>query len=165
MIARAAGLLLLAALVTPAAARVTPGAPAPALAAPLASGELLKLDALRGRVVYLDFWASWCPPCRAAMPEYEKLWRELAPQGFSVIGVNLDTERAAALRALHRSAVSFPVVFDPEGRWPATFDLPAMPSAYLIDRAGVVRHVQEGFRRDELPALRERILELLQEQP
>lgn len=159
---RRAACLLLCLLAAPAAA-TGPGEAAPALVAPRADGTPLRLEDLRGRVVWLDFWASWCTPCRQAMPAYESLWRELAPRGFSVVGVNVDSERGAALRALARSPVSFPVVYDPQGRWPERFELPAMPSAYLIDRAGVVRHVHEGFRPGDVPALRQRILDLLQE--
>lgn len=162
---RPACAFLLLALAAPAAHALEPGQSAPALAAPRANGEPLRLEDLRGRVVYLDFWASWCPPCRQAMPEYEKLWRELEPQGFSVIGVNLDSERALALRALQQAAVSFPILFDPQATWPRQFDLPAMPSAYLIDRRGVVRHVHAGFRSADVPALRQRIHALLQETP
>ena len=139
------------------------GQAAPALDVPGVDGAPIRLADLRGRVVYVDFWASWCPPCRAAIPEYEKLWRELAPRGLTVVGVNIDSEREAALRALKASAITFPIGLDPGGVWPERFRLPTMPTAYLIDRQGVVRYVQKGFSPDEVPQLKARIEAALKE--
>jgi thiol-disulfide isomerase/thioredoxin len=154
---------LAAAITTLPAGAVAVGDAAPALVAPQAGGESFSLAELRGRVVYVDFWASWCAPCRAAMPEYEKLWKELAPQGLTVVGVNVDSKRELALRAITQVGASFPVVFDPQGQWPKAFDLPAMPTAYLVDRKGVVRHIHAGFRAGDARDVRARIEALLQE--
>jgi peroxiredoxin len=156
-------LALCAALVALPAGAVAVGEPAPALVAPQADGEPMSLAALRGRVVYVDFWASWCGPCRQAMPAYEKLWKELGAQGLTVLGVNVDSEREPANRALKQAGTTFPVVFDPKGRWPESFGLPAMPTAYLIDRKGVVRYVHAGFRSGDVAGLRARIDALLRE--
>ena len=141
------------------------GQPAPPLAAPKPDGSTLKLEDLRGRVVYVDFWASWCGPCRQAMPEYQKLWQALEPSGLTIVGVNVDTERELAVRALKQSAVTFPVVLDPKGTWPNRFDIQGMPTAYLIDRKGVVRYVHGGFTRRTASELEEEVEKLLAEKP
>lgn len=156
-------LALLAALAVSPACAVGVGEPAPALSARDFSGQDLGLAQLRGRVVYVDFWASWCPPCLQSLPRYESLWRELEPQGFTVVGVNLDREKTLALRALARTGASFPVLADPGGRWAAAFALPAMPSGYVIDRRGVVRHVQSGYRAGDESTLRKAIEAVLKE--
>lgn len=147
------------------ASAATVGQPAPALAGTDAGGAAVKLADLRGRVVYLDFWASWCAPCLQALPHYQSLARELEPRGLTVIGVNLDRDRALADRALKRTGASFPVVFDPAGRWAQAFALPAMPTSYVIDRSGTIRHVQSGFRAGDEAAIRAAIEAALKETP
>lgn len=158
-------LLAVAVLPLPAALAAEAGAPAPLLVAPDAGGQPLSLQSLRGQVVYLDFWASWCAPCRVAMPHYDRWQRQWAAQGFTVLGVNVDSERRAAEQALKRTPVSFPVVYDPAGQWAQAFKLPTMPSAYLIDRQGRIHTVHAGFREKDLPALEAKIQTLLGEKP
>lgn len=157
-----AAVLLLA---TPAAWAVNAGEAAPPLAAPGADNQWQRLQDYRGKVVYVDFWASWCAPCRQAMPQYERLYKQWAARGFVVIGVNVDTDREAATKALKRSKVSFPVVFDPLGTWAGRFALPTMPAGYLIGRDGIVRYVHQGFRTEDLPALEALIDKSLGEKP
>jgi len=152
-------------LASPAALAVNAGEPAPPLAAQTADGQWQRLQDARGKVVYVDFWASWCAPCREAMPQYERLYRQWSARGFTVIGVNIDAERAAALRALKRTPVSFPVVFDPAGAWAERFVLPTMPTGYLIGRDGIVRYVHQGYRAQDLPSLEAQIEKTLGETP
>lgn len=152
-------------LASPLAAAVGIGAAAPPLAAQTAHGQWQRLQDHRGKVVYVDFWAAWCGPCREAMPQYERLYRQHRDQGLVIIGVNVDSERAPAAAMLKRVKPSFPIVFDPKGQWAERFALPAMPSAYLIDRRGVVRHVHVGYKRQTLPELEKKMAELLAEAP
>lgn len=144
-------------LSAPLAQAVQVGDLAPLLHAPQADGRALSLGELRGKVVYVDFWASWCAPCREAMPAYDQLFRRQASRGLVIVGVNLDRERDDALKALRRQPVSFPVVFDPDGIWATRFALPVMPSAYLIDRDGRVRYIHQGFRSGDRLALETQI--------
>jgi thiol-disulfide isomerase/thioredoxin len=130
-----------------------PGQAPPPLSAPRLDGSALALESLRGHVVYVDFWASWCAPCLQALPALDALQRRYAEQGFTVVGVNVDTDHAAALRMLKRVAVDFTIVFDPQGRWPEAFALKAMPSGYLLDRDGVVRFVKAGYKTNDLPQI------------
>lgn len=126
---------------------------APKLEAPQLDGTPLALQALQGKVVYVDFWASWCAPCREVMPALDVLYRKHSGAGFAVVAVNVDTDREAALRMLKRLPVSYPVVFDPAGVWPETFGLRGMPSGYLLDRTGVVRFIKTGYQAKDLPKL------------
>ncbi len=130
-----------------AAFALEPGASVPALAAPrldAPSAPALSLAALRGRVVYVDFWASWCAPCRESMPALDALYRRGRERGLTVLGVNKDVEDADARRFLARVAVTFPLVSDRDDALARAFGVSAMPSGYLIDRAGRVRKVLHG---------------------
>lgn len=131
----------------PATASVDAGAPAPAMVAmPLRAGTPpVALAELRGRVVYVDFWASWCVPCRQSMPVLDGLARRFGPRGFTVIGVNKDATVADAERFLRRVPVGFALVGDADDAIARSFGVKAMPSGYLVDRAGVVRRIHRGF--------------------
>lgn len=152
-------------LASPASRAVKAGEPAPPLSAQNAAQQLVGLADYRGKVVYVDFWASWCAPCRQAMPQYDRLYKQWASRGLVVLGVNVDSDRAEADKALKRRPVSFPVVYDPAGAWAERFELPSMPSGYLIGRDGIVRHVHEGFRTSDVPALEALIDKTLGEKP
>lgn len=153
--------LLIAAL--PALA-VEEGAPAPSFSAPRLDGPgMVSLDAFRGKVVLVDFWASWCAPCLVALPLYEELRRELPANAFQIVAVNLDRDTEKARRFLRERGVGFPSATDPEGRIPERFGLETMPTSYLLDRSGRVRHVHEGFRRGDMEGLRRRVQALVAE--
>jgi len=124
----------------------------------------MSLAELRGKVVYLDFWASWCGPCRMSFPQLEQLREELAPQGFEVLAVSVDEFEADALEFLDEIPVSYPVVHDGEGVTPQAYGILGMPTGYLIDRKGVVRLVHQGFRKHDGAKLKAEIIELLGEQ-
>ena len=148
-----------------AAIAVEAGAAAPEVAGPWLgkSNEAVKLSALRGQVVYVDFWASWCVPCRISMPALDGLYRKHGARGFVVVGVNKDATGADALRFLQRTAVSFPLVSDQDDKAARAFDVKAMPSGYLVDRRGVVRHVHRGFTAETAALVEREIEELLKE--
>jgi thiol-disulfide isomerase/thioredoxin len=141
-----AALALAAIAAASAASALSPGQTAPALALHQADGIEWKLADQRGRVVLVDFWASWCGPCREAFPALEALHRRFADQGLVVVGVNLDEERKEAERFLKVVPVNFTIVFDSAGASAHAFALPGMPSSYLLGRDGKVRAVHQGFR-------------------
>ena len=147
-----------------AAGALSEGARAPDFSAPLLSGPgSLSLSAHRGKVVYLDFWASWCPPCLVSLPVLDELRREFPPEHFAVVAVNVDREPNKALAFLSKHPIGYASASDPDGRIPETFGIETMPTSFLIDRNGVVRHVHRGFRRGDEDLLRQRIRALLPE--
>jgi thiol-disulfide isomerase/thioredoxin len=133
----------------------TPGAAAPPFALPTAGGDTVSLAPLRGRVVYVDFWASWCAPCRRSFPWMNALQARYGKDGLAIVGINVDKRREDAERFLRDTPASFTVVYDAHGATPAAYDVKGMPSSYLIDRRGNVVAVEEGFhdeRRDDVEA-------------
>jgi len=147
-----------------AAAGVAVGDTAPAVNLPAlsADGEI-SLQSLRGKVVYLDFWASWCGPCRVSFPLLAQLRNELGASGFEVLAINVDEVEADARQFLSEVPVSYPVVRDGEGATPQAFGILGMPTGYLIDRQGVVRDIHQGFRKSDSVKLRDAVIELLGE--
>jgi len=143
------------------------GAPLPALGAPALEepARTVSLAATRGDVVYVDFWASWCGPCRQSMPLLESMQKKYGARGFRVIGVNKDVSAADAQRFLRQVPVGFTVVHDGGNKLAQAFDVKAMPSGYLADRHGVVRYVHRGFTSASEAALEREVTSLLDEAP
>jgi peroxiredoxin len=139
------------------------GQAAPAFALPSRDGTTVDSAELHGKVVLVDFWASWCAPCRQSFPALDDLSKRLGPEGFAVIGINLDEERADADRFLSERPVSFAIVFDPEATTPEAYGLKAMPSSFVIGRDGVVRSVHSGFRKGDAEKLEAEVRALLAE--
>jgi cytochrome c biogenesis protein CcmG, thiol:disulfide interchange protein DsbE len=106
----------------------------------------LDLAALRGQVVYLDFWASWCAPCRQSFPWMQALKNSYDNQGLTIVAVNVDADRADAEKFLARFKPTFDVRFDPQGKLAELYHIKTMPSSVLIDRHGVARFTHMGFR-------------------
>ena len=129
----------------------------------ISAGTSFSLSKLKGKVVYLDFWASWCGPCRVSFPKLEQLRQELGPRGFEVYAINVDEFEADALQFLEEVPVTYPTLYDGNGTAPLLYGILGMPTAYLIDRQGQVRLVHQGFRRNDEVQLRAEIIELLGE--
>ena len=123
------------------------------------------LQQFHGKVLYVDFWASWCPPCAKSFPFLNDLDRDLKDSGLQVIGVNLDQTPEDAKTFLAKYPANFTVAADANEKCAKDFDVKAMPSSYLIDRNGVIRHVHLGFRAGEAKELRVLAEQLLAEKP
>ena len=146
----------------PPAATVEVGEPAPDFDAPALNGvKPLSLADYRGKVVYLDFWASWCAPCAVALPIVDSFRDEFGADEFQVLAVNVDSDPGKARTFLKRRPVSYPSVSDPEGLLPAKFGVETMPTSFLIDREGVIRVVHRGFKKSDEDALRSQIRKLV----
>ncbi len=126
-------------------------------------GNAVTLESLRGKVVIVDFWASWCEPCREEMPVLDRLYRDNRERGLVVIGVSVDNGIDNVRTFLRRNAVSFPIVHDAEHEVAERFEPSRMPSSYLIDRRGMVRYVHEGFEAEDATTITREVATLLGE--
>ena len=140
-----------------AARAATIGDPAPAFVLPRAEGATIALADLRGRVVYVDFWASWCGPCRRSFPWMNEIQQRYAASGVTVVAINVDAKREDAERFLRQYPANFTVAYDAAGATPRAYDVKAMPSSYLIDRAGRIARIEQGFLDEKRSALEENI--------
>jgi thiol-disulfide isomerase/thioredoxin len=157
-----AGVLATTALLAVPAHAIGVGVAAPAFALPDTAAKTVSLHALKGHVVYVDFWASWCGPCRRSFPWMSAMQKKYGAQGLEVIAINVDKHRADADRFLAQVPAQFTTVFDPSGATPGSYDVKAMPSSVLIDANGNVALVEEGFRDERRDALEARIRALLE---
>jgi len=130
---------------------------------PVRAVSSLDLTNSHGRVVYLDFWASWCGPCRQSFPWMETMKSTYEAQGLEIITVNLDTDRANADKFLEQFHPTFDVRFDPKGKLAELYKVQGMPSSVLIDRHGVTRFTHVGFRPVDGPVYEAQVRELLAE--
>jgi thiol-disulfide isomerase/thioredoxin len=149
--------LVLAALVlfeAPAVA-LDKGQAAPEIALEDLTGKPMKLSDLRGKVVLVDFWASWCAPCRESLPVLETLAKTYRDAGLVVVGINIDKtpELAREFLTKNKLKLSFPVLHDKKHEVAASYAPPTMPSSYLIDRKGRVLSVHAGFRKSDAEKL------------
>lgn len=146
---RIKALLILFALtvsVATGASALTVGAAAPPLTLPTASGETVELAKLGRKVVYVDFWASWCGPCKRSFPWMNEMLSKYREQGLEIVAVNVDKKREDAEKFLSVSPARFTVVYDPSGATPTAWEVQAMPTSYLIDSNGAIVLVEHGFR-------------------
>ncbi len=120
------------------------------------------LSDLRGKVVYLDFWASWCAPCLKSLPLYNELYGKYKSQGLEIVGINIDNPIEDGLDFLLDTPLDFKIPVDPDGEIPTLYDVFGMPTSYLIDPEGVVRLVHMGFRDGDLEIIEEEIAQLLE---
>ena len=111
-----------------------------------AGPEPLDLERHRGRVVVVDFWASWCKPCRQSIPWLNAMRERYGASGLTIIGVNVDAERADADRFLRDVPIEFEIVFDPKGELARQFKVQGMPSSFVFDRTGKMVETHLGFR-------------------
>ena len=126
-------------------AGVGKGQRAPEFSLPSLKGATVALSSLKGKVVLIDFWAQWCEPCKKELPQLDRLSKEYAGKGVVIVAVNIDKQRENAERMVKQLGVSLPVLLDPAGSVAGTYDLPKMPTSFVVDKKGIVRFVNEGF--------------------
>lgn len=138
------------------------GQPAPAFTLPsLLQDQAISLTQFNGKVVYIDFWASWCAPCRTSFPLLNKLQQKLKDQGFEVVAINLDENQANAERFLKDFPVGFTLLRDSKGEWADKYVVESMPTSFIIDRQGVIQNIHHGFSSDDINELEQKIVQLL----
>jgi thiol-disulfide isomerase/thioredoxin len=136
---------------------------APDFSLPTRSGEAVSLARLRGQVVMINFWASWCGPCRQEMPLLEQMYQKYNRLGFTLVGVNVDENSADAERLLTKVPVSFPVALDSKSEVSKLYKVQAMPSSIFVDRKGTVRYWHPGYKPGDEAKYQEQIRALLKE--
>ncbi|MGZ4960466.1 MAG: TlpA family protein disulfide reductase [Methylomonas sp.] len=117
----------------------------------------------KGKVVLIDFWATWCSPCIKSIPFLNSLRNEQSGSGFEIVAINVDEETDTVHQFLQAHPVDYPIAYDPSGECPKIFDVKAMPSSYLIDKSGKVRKVFLGFRDEDQASIRDSVKALLAE--
>jgi peroxiredoxin len=136
---------------------------APSFTLPSRAGDTVSLAQLKGKVVMLNFWASWCGPCRQEMPLLDQMHKRYSALGFTLVGVNVDANSKDAEDWLSKTPVSFPVLFDRESKVSAMYDVKAMPSTVFIDRKGNVRYLHKGYKAGDEGEYLNQIRALLKE--
>ncbi len=123
----------------------------------------IELNKYHGKIVYLDFWASWCQPCRKSFTWMNKMQSLYGSEGFKIIAINLDESRTKANKFLQQIPANFEVAFDPQGTTAEAYKVKVMPSSYLIDKNGNVVHAKLGFRSNDEDELEAKIRKLVRE--
>lgn len=146
------------------AGALEPGEPMPDLrGSTLLQPGQLELSSLRGKVVYVDVWASWCTPCQVALPRLQQWHEKYAAEGFTVVGLNVDTDLKAARNAARRAGLSYPNMYGLSDADLSGLGMQTMPTGYLLDRQGRVQLVHEGFRKRDAWPLEKKIQEALKQ--
>lgn len=148
-------------LVASTAMALAPGGRAPEIGLNDLSGHRVDLASMRGHVIVIDFWASWCEPCADEMPVLERLYRELHGQGLDIVGVSQDSSAGNITTFLHRIPVSFPIVHDSGHAVAGRYNPAHMPTSFIIDRHGVVRYVHNGYHAADAASIEHQVRELV----
>ncbi|HHI92485.1 MAG TPA: TlpA family protein disulfide reductase [Gammaproteobacteria bacterium] len=135
------------------------GSTAPDFTLKSRSGENVKLSELRGEVVMINFWASWCAPCRQEMPLLEDIYKKYSDLGFVLLGVNVEEDSSKAADLLREIPVSFPILYDNTNEVTKLYKVVAMPSTVMVDRNGTVRYLHRGY----LPGYEEEYIKQIKE--
>jgi len=130
----------------PALAGSSSGGPAPAFTLASRAGQDVSLAQYKGNVVMINFWASWCGPCRQEMPLLESIYKKYNKMGFTLIGVNVEPDSNAANEWLKATPVSFPILYDRDSKVSKLYDVAGMPSTVIIDRSGKLRVLHRGYK-------------------
>jgi thiol-disulfide isomerase/thioredoxin len=155
--------LLLCGIVITSLHAATLDQPAPDFTLKSLSGKNLKLSEFKGNVVMLNFWASWCGPCRKEMPLLNELQKKYEALGFVILGVNVEQELELAKSFLKDTPVDFPVVFDSSNNVSQAYDVIAMPTTILIDRSGNMRYLHKGYKAGDEEKYRKLVKQLVRE--
>ncbi len=159
--ARLASIVATAILALPTQALTPSAAPTFELAA--MAGKTVNLAQYKGQVVMINFWATWCGPCRTEMPLLENIYKKYKPMGFTLLGVNVEPDSAGASEWLKATPVTFPILFDTDSRVSKLYAVQGMPSTVIVDRKGQVRFLHRGYKPGDENAYLDQIRALVRE--
>lgn len=134
--------------------------PAPQFSLPTMTGSV-NLNDLKGKLVYVDFWASWCVPCRKSFPWMNEIQKRYADKGFIIVAINLDKDKKFVEKFLKKYPANFIVALDPKGNSASAYKVQGMPSSYLVDQKGDLKYTHIGFREKSKNNIELQIKELL----
>ena len=137
--------------------------PAPDFTLLSSTGENVRLAEQRGQVVMLNFWASWCGPCRKEMPLLEEMSKRYSTAGFVLYGVNVEEDNTDAKKLIKELGVTFAILYDTESKASSLYNVDAMPTTVVIDKKGAIRFVNRGYKAGDEVKYREQIRELIKE--
>jgi thiol-disulfide isomerase/thioredoxin len=137
--------------------------PAPEFKLANRAGGELTLSGLKGQVVMINFWASWCGPCRQEFPALDQIYSKYKPMGFQMIAINVESEKADAERFLGQTPVGFPILFDPDNKVSGNYGVSAMPTTFLVDRQGRLRWQHRAYKPGDEAKYIEQIRAMLRE--
>lgn len=136
---------------------------APDFTLPSSAGDNVRLAELRGQVVMLNFWASWCGPCRKEMPLLDEMSKRYSAAGFVLYGVNVEEDNTDAKKLIKELGVTFPILYDTESKASSLYNVDAMPTTVVIDKKGQIRYVNRGYKAGDENKYRDQIRELIKE--
>src|SRR3984957_13968658 len=157
------GLVALTTVFLATAANATGDQLAPTFTLPSRGGATIDLAQYKGQVVMINFWASWCVPCRQEMPLLESIYKKYKPLGFTLIGVNVEPDQKEAENFLKQTPVSFPVLFDAKSKVSGLYNVEGMPTTVFIDRKGNVRMLHESYKPGDENLYLDQIRSLIRE--
>ncbi len=132
------------------AAKVATGEQAPLFTLPnIESDKQIALESYKGKVVYLDFWASWCKPCIQSFPELDRIYKKYNKQGFEIVAVNLDNKKSKAEAFLTKHPINYQILHDKSFKVSRLYDVSVMPTGYFIDKTGKVRAIHHGYNKGD----------------
>jgi len=135
------------------------GKPAPIITLTDLNGNRVSLADFEGQVVLVNFWATWCPPCKAEMPDIQRLYEEFASQGFTVLSIDMEESPQAVAQFRDVYGLTFPIAIDPQGSVNPAYAIRGLPTSWLVDKKGVLRYIWTG--RINTPDIERRIRDLL----
>ena len=156
-------ILFFAAILAPvhAAFAANTGDAAPEFSLKNANGTTVTLNSLRGQVVFLSFWATWCPSCKEELPDLNELQRKYAGKGFTVLSVCIESSDAVVANYLKKHPVAFPVLVDKEGAVASTYRFSGLPAAFLVGKDGIIRHRYSGYDKESFTLIEQELAVLL----
>ena len=156
-------LLIALMIIAPLAYAAVSSGPAANFTLKSSDGSNIRLSEYRGQVVLINFWASWCGPCRQEMPHLDAIHQKYEPMGFTVFGVNVEQDRTMADKILRDIPVTFPILFDDQNEVSQLYDVDAMPVTVLVDRNGEIRFMHKGYKPGYEDDYEQQVRELIRE--